>query len=406
MGLLTQLVAPVAGALAAERRFGDDVEFLSQHVETIVLAGDAADGAAPRVAIVPAYQGRVMTSTAGGEQGVSYGWINYDHISAGKTTPHINVYGGEERFWLGPEGGQFALFFPPGARFVFADWQTPAVIDTEPFDVVERHDRAVSFRRDAVVTNYSKTQLSMRIDRQIELLSPAEASKSLGVEVEGVPFVGYRTINRLTNTGQVAWSKASGLPSIWLLGMYKHGPATTVVIPFRSVDGTSNGQAVNDNYFGKVPVDYLQVRDGIVYFSGNGRRRSKVGLRPESSLGICGSLDPDRGVLTVVKYRRPPATATDYVNSMWEVQKEPFAGDAVNAYNDGPPAPGAKPLGPFYELETSSPALALKSGETGEHVQETYHFEGSEPQLDTLSRALFGVTTEQIEAALPDIVNE
>ena len=24
-----------------------------------------------------------------------------------------------------------------------------------------------------------------------------------------------------------------------------------------------------------------------------------------------------------------------------------FSGDAANSYNDGPPAPGAKPLGPF-----------------------------------------------------------
>jgi hypothetical protein len=25
--------------------------------------------------------------------------------------PHINVFGGEDRFWLGPEGGQFSIFF-------------------------------------------------------------------------------------------------------------------------------------------------------------------------------------------------------------------------------------------------------------------------------------------------------
>jgi hypothetical protein len=47
-----------------------------------------------------------------------------------------------------------------------------------------------------------------------------------------------------------------------------------------------------------------------------------------------------------------------YVNSMWEKQKEPYSGDAINAYNDGSPAPGEPPLGPFYELETSSPAAS------------------------------------------------
>ena len=29
----------------------------------------------------------------------------------------MNVFGGEDRFWLGPEGGQFALYFKAGDPF-------------------------------------------------------------------------------------------------------------------------------------------------------------------------------------------------------------------------------------------------------------------------------------------------
>ena len=65
--------------------------------------------------------------------------------------------------------------------------------------------------------------------------------------------------------------------------------------------------------------------------------------------------------------------ATDYVYSMWELQDEPFKGDVVISYNDGPPSPGAKPLGPFYELESSSPVLALKPGESAKHIHRTLH---------------------------------
>ena len=61
--------------------------FLKKHVEMIVLG--AAGG--PQVVVVPAYQGRVMTSTVGaGEEGTrgageksaerSFGWINYELI--------------------------------------------------------------------------------------------------------------------------------------------------------------------------------------------------------------------------------------------------------------------------------------------------------------------------------------
>ncbi|MCZ7682849.1 MAG: hypothetical protein M5U28_30240 [Sandaracinaceae bacterium] len=88
--------------------FGDDVAFLRAHLPGLVVLerGDA------RVAIVPEYQGRVMTSSARGEAGRSYGWMNRELIASGRLVPHMNAFGGEDRFWLGPEGGPFALYFP------------------------------------------------------------------------------------------------------------------------------------------------------------------------------------------------------------------------------------------------------------------------------------------------------
>lgn len=380
------------GAGGSERTFGQDLEFLKSHVETIVL-GDDADG--PRVAVVPAYQGRVMTSSATGDDGTSYGWINYDQIVAGvDNEAQINVFGGEERFWFGPEGGQFSIFFAPGAKFEFAEWQTPPVIDTAAFDVKNQAAGAVSFQHDGELTNYSESKFKFRIDRKVELLSDA---KSLGIDDPRVPWVGYRTTNRLTNTGENDWTKESGLLSIWLLGMYKHGPETTVVIPYQQ---DASGPIANDAYFGKVPEERLKIADGVIYFAADGQHRSKIGLAPSRATPICGSYDAARGVLTIVKYNQPQAGVTDYVNSMWELQEKPYAGDVINAYNDGPPEPGADPLGPFYELETSSPALALTSGETGEHIQETYHFEGDREELDRLSRQLLGVSLEEITSAL------
>lgn len=378
--------------------FPSDVEFLRKHVKTIVLG---ADESGPRIALVPAYQGRVMTSTTGGDLQPSFGWINYALIASGKTTPHINVYGGEERFWLGPEGGQFSIFFAPGAKFDLADWQTPAVIDTEPFAIVAQNESSASFRREATLKNYSDAEFKVRIDRQIELLSPAEANESLGHSPGDVRMVGYRTTNRLTNNGKNDWSKSTGLLSIWMLGMYKPGPRTTVVIPFVPGDNANLGPVVNDAYFGKPPAERLVIGDGVLFFSGDGEFRSKIGLSPQRAAGVAGSWDPDAGVLTIVKYSRPPANETAYVNSMWELQKVPFAGDVVNSYNDGPPSPGAKPLGPFYELETSSPALALKSGESAVHGQDTYHFEGDRASLDALSQVVFGASLDEIEGALP-----
>jgi hypothetical protein len=395
--LLVGCLLMACQASAEDRDFGRDVAFLKKHAKTIVL-GESSDG--PRVAVVPAYQGRVMTSTATGDEGTSYGWINYEHIESGKTVPQINVYGGEERFWLGPEGGQFSIFFKPGSKFDFAQWQTPAVIDTAVFDIESSSSRKVSFRHQATIKNYSDTAFQFRIQREVELLSEKEIRQTLDLGSDPITAVGYRTTNRLKNVGSADWSKTNGLLSIWLLGMFKHGPQTTIVVPFNRGGEAELGPIVNDDYFGKVPADRLKIADGVVYFSGDGKHRSKIGLNPRRSTPLCGSYDAARRVLTIVKYNQPDASVTDYVNSKWELQREPFAGDVINAYNDGPAEPGAKPLGPFYELETSSPAFALKSGQTGEHIQTTFHFEGTVETLDRISRKLLGVSLAQIEAGL------
>jgi hypothetical protein len=90
---------------------------------------------------------------------------------------------------------------------------------------------------------------------------------------------------------------------------------------------------------------------------------------------------------------------TDYVNSLWKLQDNPFSGDAENSYNDGPPTPGAKPMGPFYELESSSPAAALAPGESLTHTHRTIHLTGPEPELDAIAKATLGVSLEDIKAA-------
>ena len=384
-------------AAADERNFGADAKFLAAHQQTIFL-GDREGG--PRVAIVPAYQGRVMTSSAKGDAGTSYGWINYGLIESGEKQSQIHVFGGEERFWLGPEGGQFSIFFDRGSPFDFSEWRTPPVIDTVPFAVVQKNSERASFRHEAQLENYSGTRFEFRIEREVELLSEDAIRKALKLDNVPLTAVAYRTTNRLTNIGKEDWSKSSGLLSIWMLGMYKHGPKTTVVIPFKKGGESELGKIVNDDYFGKVPAERLKIDEGVLFFAADGQFRSKIGLNPQRSTPLCGSYDAAREVLTVVQYNQPAAEVTDYVNSKWELQKQPYAGDVINAYNDGPAEAGAEPLGPFYELETSSPALPLASGASGTHIQTTFHFEGDRDGLNLIAQQTLGVSLAEIEAGL------
>jgi hypothetical protein len=373
--------------------FGDDLAFLRAHVpDLVVLArGDA------RVAVAPAYQGRVMTSSARGERGASCGWIHRALVASGERQRHMNAVGGEDRFWLGPEGGQFGLYFAPGAPFDLEHWQVPEIIDWGGWDVVERSDSRVSFRRDATIVNASGTSFSVRIDRRVELVELAALAELVEHRTD-VDAVGYASVNAITNAGTTAWTEASGLLSIWILSMYPPSPRAMVVIPFRR---DASGPIVNDAYFGPVPADRLRVDEprGVLFFRADGERRSKIGLPYARAMPTLGSWDPVRGVLTIVRATLPDEPAP-YVNSMWETQAAPYAGDALNSYCDGPVAPGQPPLGPFYELESSSPAAALAPGAQMEHTQTTVHVEGPRAALDAIARARFGVGLEEIEHAL------
>jgi hypothetical protein len=378
--------------------FGEDLDFLKQHTRVVLLADEFGQA---QVAVAPNYQGRVMTSTAGGPQGPSYGWINRAAIAVGQRQPHINVFGGEDRFWLGPEGGQFSIFFKKGAAFTLEQWQTPEAIDWGAWEIVSQSLTEARFRRAITLVNYSGTALDLTAERTVRLLSRNQAAERLGVNLAtATPLVAYESENRITNTGHQAWTKDRGLLSIWILGMFQPSDQTTVVVPFQLGPEAQFGPKVNDAYFGKVPADRLKVGPQHLFFKGDGKSRGKIGVGPRRAKPTLGSYAADAKLLTLVQYTLP-AGVTDYVNSMWEIQKEPYAGDAVNSYNDGPPAPGKKPLGPFYELESSSPAAALQPGQSLTHVHRTIHISGTASQLSEISAKTLGVSVPEIQAALP-----
>ena len=379
--------------------FIDDVIFLQRHTNVIILSDE--DSAA-QIALAPEYQGRIMTSTAGGDDGLSFGWINRRLIASGERRLHINPFGGEDRFWLGPEGGQFSIFFRPGDPFDLAHWQTPAPIDWGAWDALDVGPQHAHFHRAFSVDNYSGAAFHVEVNRHVRLLDRAETSRFLAVELpSALTAVGFESDNRITNKGDRPWEKATGLLSIWILGMFHPSPVTTVVMPFRAGAEDQAETIVNDAYFGKVPDDRLAIRPrrGLVFFRADGDHRGKIGLDRHRARPVAGSYDAEYGALTIVQFTMPP-DAVDYVNSMWRWQEEPYAGDVVNSYNDGPAEPGAEPLGPFYELETSSPALALRPGQAGWHVHRTIHVQGPMGELDRVANVALGASLDEIAGAL------
>jgi len=376
-------------------RFESDVAFLRQHTQVLMLT----DTSGAQVVVSPAYQGRVMTSTTGSGDRPSFGWIGRAAIAAGTRQQHMNVFGGEDRFWLGPEGGQYALYFKRGDPFDLDHWQVPEPIDWGSWEVTSQTPTAVRFQKRMTLTNYAGTQMDIDVDRTVRLLSRRDLTTLLGESLgDAVWAVAFESFNTVTNVGTAPWKPESGLVSVWILGQFTPSSQTTIALPFVSGPESTLGRVVNDGYFGKVPADRLVVKPSAVLFRGDGQYRSKIGLPPARARATAGSYDALGHTLTLVQYTRS-ADSVPYVNSMWEIQRDPYNGDVVNSYNDGPPEPGKPPLGPFFELETSSPALELLPAQSYTHVHRTFHLVGPEAELDRIARATLNVGLDELTNA-------
>jgi len=270
-------------------------------------------------------------------------------------------------------------------------------LDTTPFVLISGNDTSVLFRSDIVTENYSGFEFNLRIERGITLLSKNDVLSQTSVNVKDLNCVCYRSENIIINKGTKSWSKETGLLSIWMLGMFIPSPSVVVVIPFKDGDEKALGPKVNDNYFGKIAEDRLKVSGSHIFFRADGKSRGKIGVPPLRATGTMGSYDSDNKILTILICSLPDGKSA-YVNSAWEIQDKPYSGDALNSYNDGPLEDGSQ-MGPFYELESSSPALELEPGEILSHIQYTLHLTGDLKELDNVSRTILGVSLEEISIA-------
>ena len=377
---------------SSDGTFGYDLNFLRKYHKDIVVLGDSAGA---QIIIAPAYQGRVMTTTTEGNKGISFGWVNHELIASGKTAEHINAFGGEERFWLGPEGGQFSIYFKKGVEFKIENWFVPKEIDTEPFELVSSTKSEATFKKEMHLENYSGNKFDLTVDRTIRLLDKASTNNTLGIAVpENVQSVAFESDNKITNNGNTTWDKKTGMLSIWILSMLNASSQTTVAVPYRQGDISSPGKIVTDDYFGKVPADRLKVDSGLILFKADANHRSKIGVSPKRALPFVASYDAVNNVLTIAQFTLPGG-ATDYVNSLWKLQNDPFAGDAVNAYNDG--EIDGKQMGKFYEIESSSPATALSPGNSIQHIHRTIHLKGTREDLDKISMKILGKPVDALK---------
>jgi hypothetical protein len=376
-----------------EGSFGYDLDFLKQHDSVVILE---TDGGLAKVIVSPKYQAKVFTSTAAGDDGSSFGWVNYKAFTA-SVDQHMNAYGGENRLWLGPEGGRFSLYFKPKSEMVFENWKTPAPIDTEAWMVTNQDKEAVAMQKEMKLTNYQGTTMHLLVDRRVRILDRQQIPAKLGIVVDStVKMVGYETENVLTNRGTAEWTESTGMPCMWLLDMFKPSPSTVIIIPFKKSAGQPFNKVATTHYFGEIAADRILHTNETLFFKADGRSRGKLGIVPGKAKPVAGSYDAQSKILTITMFD-VDATAK-YLNQEWNINKPTFSGDAVNAYNDGPLADGTQ-MGPFYEIESVSPAAFLKPSQQLSHHHAVFHFTGNEQALNSIAQKVLGINIADIKNA-------
>lgn len=370
--------------------FGYDLNFL-RNKDSLVLLRDS-DGAS-EVVVSPNYQGKVFTSTAEGDTGKSFGWINYKAFD-GPVDPHMNAYGGEDRLWLGPEGGKFALFFKKDAKMEFANWATPAAFDHESWKITGSNQHQVALTKDMHLVNYKGTRLDLQVDRRISLMPREDIVKILKVQLDSaVKVVGIETENSITNIGKDEWTKQSGAPCLWNLDMFRPSSQAIIIIPY---DEKANGKVATTDYFGQIPANRVTTQKGHLFFKADGKSRGKLGMTAARTLAVAGSYDAVNNVLSIILFDVDKKAT--YLNQEWKTDKDPLIGDAVNAYNDGPLANGSQ-LGPFYEMESVSPAAFLKPGGKLTHQHFVFHITGDKTKMNEIASRVLGVSLGDIQAS-------
>ena len=179
-----------------------------------------------------------------------------------------------------------------------------------------------------------------------------------------------------------------------MLDMFIPSDSAVTVIPYHTENGDDLGRVVTSDYFGEIPADRLIDEHGVLYFKTDGKSRGKLGMNAKRTTNVAGNYDPISQRLTIVTFNAN--TEAIYLNQEWNPEKKPLVGDALNAYNDGPLEDGSI-MGPFLELESSSPAAFLKPGESLSHKHNVYHFVGNEADLSPISEKLLGVSLEKVK---------
>ncbi|MBI4583791.1 MAG: hypothetical protein HY717_07190 [Planctomycetes bacterium] len=354
-----------------------------------------------RILVAPSLQGRILTTKVGAVE--SAGFLCLSDIAEGEVHEQFNNFGGQDRFWIGPEAGSFGIYFKPGEEVDRKHWKVPDDLNKGPMEVVSANDQQVVLSRGMAFTNYLGNSFKAKVQRELGSIPAQKLNEEIGLPLPaGLSYAGSYSLNTLTNAGEAKWEKDKGLLCIWILGQFNAGPKAVIIGPFKPGDSPELGPRFNDDYFGKVSVETperFKVVGNAVLFRADAQKEGKFGIGARRSTGFAGAYDREKSLLILVKFD-VHAEGT-YASFSWAKDNpKPYTGDAFQSYNSDSTTPEGSKY-PFFELESVSPVKELAPGESLVHRHATFCFQGEREQLKAVAEKVLGVSLEEIEKYMP-----
>lgn len=366
------------GCLNKTTTYEEILTRVSKHKNVFELTSD--DGIS-RILVCPELQGKIITTTYGGKSGTSMGWINEDAINANGIK--MQILGGEERLWFGPLGSQHSFYYQQIEPLNEDNWQVPKNISSSSYDLESFTSKQIVLSISMHLKNFIGTEFTFDVLRKISLLDKKDIANHLNFTFDDtISHVAYETNNVITNNNNSAWSKETGLVSIWSANMFAGTDATVVAIPLVSKASYKDIH----KYFNSLDSTRLKIFNNTLLFKADASYRSKVGIPFSFATDLFGSYSKKHNRLTLVQYNK--GETDQYSNSNVSFQQDPYKhGEVIPIYNNGKN---------FYELESVSASLALAPKENLTHYHRVYHFTGDKVKLNKIAKVLLRIELADI----------
>ncbi|APZ45484.1 hypothetical protein BW723_03855 [Polaribacter reichenbachii] len=374
-------VSIISCSKKTEESYGYKVNKIAAKTKVFELISKNGDS---RIAIAPKIQGKILTSTYSGFNGASNGWLNSNIFD--EENPDLAAIGGEERVWFGPLGGQHSFYYQQKKPLSEDNWQVPKSLSTEAYKLKLFTKEKIVMSKKMKLTNFIGTQFDFEVFRKIKLINKEQLRKNLSLKInKNLMYVGYETEHSIQNLGKEKWTKETGLVSIWSAGMFKGSDKSVVILPLtKDVELDSIYQ-----YMGKLDKSRLQIKNKTVLFKADGKYRSKIGIPNKIATPIYGCYIKEKQQLIIVQYHQ--TTHQLFSNSKVSIQNNPYLGEVIPIYNNGPMDYAKTNETSFFELESTSPFLELEPYQYSSHYHRVYHFSGDENELNKISEQLLGI---------------